>query len=179
MLRSLVVALEKHIALTEQSGIQVERSFCDLLIRLISNRPSVFAAAMDAYADLRSLSVRVLYSAYVENTKRTDDELESTPSVTIKLFKNEGHEGRTVHLPLTLLQSICVVLSIWRDGTEDEDHEAVTAINNFVSALLCPDEEDQCNVVGGLASAKMLGDSSVEAVPVEFVSPSAVLVFCI
>jgi len=131
---------------------------------------------MDAYADLRSVSVRVLYSKFVENTKRTGDAHESKPSVTINLLKNGGQEGGTVNLPLTLLQSICVVLSIWKEGTTDEDLEAVTSINNFVSALLRPDDEDQGNVAGGLASAKMLGDGSEEAVPVEFVSPSTVFV---
>jgi len=170
VLRSLVVALEKHIAFAEQNDMQVERKFSELLIRLISNRPSVFAAAMDSYSDLRSLSVRVLHSIFTENVKRTDDAVESMPVVAIKLFKTRVHEGGMVELPLTLLQSMCVVLSIWKDGGSEDEIDVVSAIEDFATALLRPDSDDHADVDTGLASAKVRDDGVVEAVPVESVS---------
>jgi len=167
VLRSLVVALEKHIAFSEQNGVPVERTFSDLLIQLISNRPSVFAAALDSYSIMRSLSVRVLHSNFTESLKRTGENEAS--GVTIKLFKTQQHEGGTVHLPLALLQSICVVLSIWKDeNAQDNDEEETTAVNNFVGALLRP-AEDHSDEDSGLASAKIRDDGPVETVHVESV----------
>lgn len=172
MLRSLVVALEKHIVFSEQNEVQVDLPFAELLVRLISNRPSIFAAAMDSYSDMRSLSVRVLYSNFAEKAKKRPEEMvDSTdsPAVVMKLFKTLQHEGGTVHLPLNLLQSICVVLSIWKERDAQEDDAVKTAVNDFVGALLRPDE-DHNDEGCGLASARMRDDGVVEAVPVESVS---------
>lgn len=138
----------------QQSGIFVERSFCDLLVRLISNRPSAFAAAMEANYDLRSLAVRVLFSSFVERTGPSACTSDSMPSVAIKLFEGEQHHSGMVHFPLALLQSICVVISIWKGSDSEGDKDVAEAVDTFVRGLLRPDDDHHNDVDCGLASAK-------------------------
>ena len=156
----------------QQCGIFVERNFCDLLVRLISNRPSAFAAAMESFSDLRSLSVRVLFSSFVEKTGRAEYVFDSMHSVAIKLFEGEQGKGGTVHVPLTLLQSICVVLSVWKDSDSEDDKDVSEAVETFVRALLRPDDENHNDVDCGLASAKTENGG---AIAVESVSNVAII----
>ena len=122
---------------------------------------------MDFYSDLRSLAIRVLFARFSQRTNPSADMFDSMPDVTIKLFSSEHQERSSIHLPLTLIQSICVVLSIWKDGNMDDDQEVSAAVGRFVVALLRPDDENYSDVECGLASAKMKDD---DAVAVESVS---------
>lgn len=170
MLRSLIIALEKHISFAEENGVQLDQRFSYLLIHLVSNRPSVLAAAMEEYSDLRSLSIRVLHASFIGNTKRAGEIFDSIDSivVAVEFLKTSQKLCGTVYLPLPLLQSICVVLSIWKDHNDDEA-DVKSAVKDFADALLEPDDEHSQNDNAGLANAKMQDNGTVDAVSVESV----------
>ena len=175
MLRSLVMALHRLIDFAEKSQIVVASSFSDLLIGLISSRPSIFAEAMDTFTDFRSLAIRVLHREFFRCAEEGRDVsvLDQSIAVCIKVLWPSTEETE-VTLPISLLKSLCVLLSIWRDPNgKDNFADVGSAVESLADALLrasgvvgndCHEEAEI-----GLAGAKMLGSGS-DAVSVESVS---------
>ena len=155
------------------------------MVELISNRPSEFAEAMDAFTDLLSLAIRVVngeLSRHAENSTKEKsslcDELDTNNVAVMKLNGTSfgAPAGGKVVLPLSLLETTAVILSIWRSKSEnadDEERTVVSAVNDLVNAMMRSssdegedfDEDDDT----GLAGAKRL-DSEVTALSVESVS---------
>jgi hypothetical protein len=162
------MALEQHIAFAEQHGLPMQQKFPELLIQLISTRPSVCAEAMDAYSNLRSLALRVLHSDFSRHVKDDASDVGRYPAVVMRVYKTSLHDG-DVQLPLSLLQSLSVVLSIWNDQNAEANTEAAHSVHELADALLHPDNNDQADDDRGLASAKLL-DGGTSAVSVESVS---------
>jgi hypothetical protein len=162
--------------------------FPSMLIDLISRRPSVCAPALSAFPDLRSLAIRVVhdeFDVYAQKSSK-DGGMEVGPSVVITLCHSPAAETKDkaveVTLPLALLQSASVLLSIWKEEdddaestTMDNNNEAAQAVNDIVRMLMHPqegeisDEPEKANCTDGLASARIAG-SGKNAVPVESVS---------
>jgi hypothetical protein len=172
------MALEKHIAFAETHEIEVEWIFSSLLVHLISSRPSVYAEAMDSFSDLRSLAIRVAHDAFVRCGKSQsigDGTETGSVVVVVKPFPSSFLQTQQLKLPLALLQSISVLLSIWKDEKDvgARDNSASGAINDLVGSLMRSSAEEGTEVQEdssiGLAGAK-IEDSNSAAVTVESVS---------
>jgi hypothetical protein len=182
--------------LAREKGIVGSWNFPSMLIDLLSSRPTVFAEAMDAFPDLRSLAIRVVRTEFdsflSKASNRVAMELDS-PAVIIVICQSQmapeaADKVVEAKLPLALLQSACVLLSIWRDENaakqienvaelmpKAKNDDAALAVEELVQMLLRDDklenidEAEDADMVLGLASAKIAG-SGKSAVPVESVS---------
>ena len=169
--------------------------FPSMLIGLISTRPTVFAAAMGTFPDLRSRAIRVVhdeFDMYVHNSlKKSAVDVEAAIAITLHHSLSPDSESAMVEvtLPLALLQSASVLLSIWLGDDEIEvaDTKSKTngkadaaAVADLVCMLMRPQEfqngveSEKAELLDGLASARIAG-SGKNAVPVESVSGVQVL----
>ena len=169
VLKSIVVALQAHTAFAQRNGIPVAQSFALLLSLLVSQRPNVYAEAIDAFPDFRSLVVKVIYDEVLGEKLHHDiEESELINFVSIKLRKRDGKVEEKL-LPVSLLETTCIVLSIWSGVSASKDDDALH-IEALVNALMLPsDEKDKSKTSVGLASATNASTSSV-AVTVDSVS---------
>jgi hypothetical protein len=162
------MALEKHIEFAETHKIEVEWNFSTLLVRLISSRPGVYAEAMDTFSDLRSLAIRVAHDEFSRCAEQEARRDEGGPDgvVIVKLFPASFLKTEEVKLPLSLLKSISVLLSIWKDHDDqgDKDNVGADAVNELVGSLMRSSTEEGSEVLDsvGLASAVM-ADSSLSS----------------
>jgi integrator complex subunit 1 len=180
VLRFLVLSLDKLTNFAKNKEIPGEWNFASMLIGLISSRPTVFAATMGSFPDLRSLAIRVVHDEFNKYTDIPSDDnakadVEYACEITLCCKPSSDSNGETVtaFLPLYLLQSSCVLLSIWLDGDNyDEDSRAV---DSLVKMLMRPqevddgDESEENEKIDGLASAR-LAETGKSAIPVESVS---------
>lgn len=167
VLQALLLALQKHFQFAKDKKIHMDVSFADRLFYLVSSRPGICAEAMDSFPDLWGMITGV---AAVEFLFRVDPSLTtqstlSSVDVIVTLANNE-HRIR-IKLSTTMLQSICVCLSVWKDQESNMSSELLANLNSLADALLISDfiKQDE----GGLSSARLLGDKTY-AVTVESVS---------
>ena len=179
-LRYHILGLEQLNNFAKEQGIPGNWNFPSMLIELISSRPTVFAASMGSFPDLRSLAIRIVhgeFSAYIKKIPR-DGEMSQENTVEIFLHcetLSDKLESGTVEatLPLSLLQSSCVLLSIWLEDNKDASEN--DAVKDLVKMLMRPREVDvagestERDKLDGLASARIAG-SGKSVVPVESVS---------
>jgi hypothetical protein len=152
-----------------------------MLINLISKRPTILAETMSSFPDLRSTAIRIVhdeFSAYVANSPR-NGELKEEATVEINLYCGaampDDSNCRAVEatLPLSLLESSCVLLSIWLD--DDKEGSENQKARDLVRMLMRPHETGASEAsavddsVDGLASTRIAG-SGKSVVPVESVS---------
>ena len=144
---------------------------------------------MGAFPDLRSLAIRVVRDEFDAFLKRASKSApieaggDSAVLITIRqsLSSECDEEYILVALPLALLQSASVMLSIWRDeesvdsANASGDKEDRVAVEELVRMLMRHPEHEKDNDDGeaeyldGLASARYSG-SGKNAIPVESVS---------
>jgi integrator complex subunit 1 len=169
VLRSLLMALEQHIQFAEKHDVKVEWRFPELLINLMSRRPNVCAEAMDAFSDLLSMAVRVLHSEFLRYAQGPGGEIarNGEPVVVMKTYGTTSDEATTVTLPLSLLQSVSVVLSTWKEQESGLDQQATSSVDYLANVLLCSIDCSVANNELGLASAKIQDGEGVAA-SVEF-----------
>jgi integrator complex subunit 1 len=168
VLRSLVLALQKHLSFAAENSVEVSLRFPDLLTQLISQRPSVYAEAIDRFPDFRSVVIVIIHTEFSRYAESGDDCTETSGGreVIMKL-RWSSQEEKEVGLPLALLQSTCALLSIWttlKTGNADDSN----LIQTLVVALMRSSEEE-INIDSastGLSSAKMTVSGQV-AVTVE------------
>jgi hypothetical protein len=202
-LRSLVLALERHMTFAREEKIPGTWDFPSMLIGLISTRPTVFAAAMGTFPDLRSRAIRVVhdeFDMYIQNSlKKTAVDVVAAIAITLRHSPSPDSESTLVEVtvPLALLQSASVLLSIWLGDDEVVYAEVVDAVSksktngkadgaavaDLVRMLMRPQEfendveSEKAELLDGLASARIAG-SGKNAVPVESVSGVQVLSMC-
>lgn len=162
------MALEQHVTFAENNDIPVQLQYAEFLIELICSRPTACAEAMEGSSTLRSLIIRVVHSEFTRQIGYTHATVQDRTSVTIRLY-GSPLEDQTSFLQLSMLQSLSVILSIWKGGDDDDDHMSAIHVKYLSDALLHPDNLDQSACVCGLASA-MLIDSKEAAMSVESVS---------
>jgi integrator complex subunit 1 len=178
-LRYLILALNKITHFALDNDIDGDWRFAPMLVDLISRRPAVFAAALTSFSDLRFLAVHVVldeFSSYVEKT-RDDESSEMRLLVEISLCGGQydkfgTNEFTKVILPLGLLQSACVLLSIWFGDSENT--AAISKIKDILEILMKSHESDggddgeqeEADKVHGLASARFV-ESQKSAISVE------------
>eukprot|EP00934_Nitzschia_sp_Nitz4_P006870 Nitzschia sp. Nitz4//scaffold142_size57810//11162//17644//NITZ4_006492-RA/size57810-augustus-gene-0.32-mRNA-1//-1//CDS//3329536379//6860//frame0 len=163
VLRYLILALHKLAAFpmdTDVSGFD----FPTLLVDLISSRPTVFASTMDLFADLRDLALDVVHGEFVKEKVEAQDACDLILCCKPPGFE-EG-EALKVSLPLALLESACVLLSISQDDAEANGGKS--AVVGLVRMLMKTANEDKsCEEKPlGLASAKFASTGN-DAIPVE------------
>lgn len=176
-LRYLVLALHKITMFATANNVLGDWSFASLLIELVSRRPTVFAGALSSYADLRSLAIQVVseeFKVHVEkeNPSTNSESIMVDISLRSSCFDGKNGAAAKVQMPLALLQSSCVLLSIW---SEDEKNEKDSAcIEGLVAMLMKSRESEESNIsdtvvkddIEGLASARLL-ETQECAIPVE------------
>lgn len=179
-LRYHVLALEQLIGFAKREQIAGDWDFAAMLVKLISSRPTVLAASMSSFPDLRSTAIRIVhdeFKAHVKNPSMSDEE-KTDSDVMIKLHcgpveADEASKGVVdVVLPRTLLESSCVLLSIWLDDQKETDENR--AVRELVKMLMEPREgasesASPDDKLDGLASARA-ATTGKSVVPVESVS---------
>jgi len=175
VLCSLVMALEEHIAFAEAKSIKIGPKFAEVVVELVSTRPSIFAEAMDSFPQLRALVIRGVHSEffrYVQDDSK-EDPVDLKEAVMLWPRLSTAKQSLGIRMPLAVILSISVVLSIWRDAKGDEKSESASAISALVDALMRVDVKDNENGSDvGLASAALV-DSGLGALSVESVSEFA------
>jgi integrator complex subunit 1 len=160
VLKCPVLALEAYLLQAGAKGMECEVNFPDLLIGLVSNRPGVLAETMSSFSELRSLVVRVVRAEYGMIGEPPNGGSSASDTVRLTLRKVPSFEHDVVHIRLALLQSTCVLLSIW------EDAEQSLSVDELVDALLRIKVDENEDI--GLASATIV-DSNLPALTVESV----------
>ena len=157
VLKSIVVALQAYTTFSEKNGIPIARRFPLLLSFLVSQRPNVYAEAIDAFPDFRSLVIQVIHDEIFSdegNSKITDHERISYVSIHLRQENNKVEEKL---LPESLLHTTCILLSVWSGG-ETAKKEDTSRIDSLVDALMLPSDaaesgSKESNDAVGLASA--------------------------
>lgn len=176
-LRYLVLALNKLTKLAKGNNVPGDWDFTSLLIELVSRRPTVFAAALSSFPDLFSLAIHVVIEEFIvyfegESEKIKSENIMVDISLCSSPLENGGRVPAKVEMPLTLLQSSCVLLSIWFE--EDKNEMDSAAIDGLVKMLMKSRESEQgdnseskgIDDVDGLAGAKLV-NTQKSAIPVE------------
>jgi integrator complex subunit 1 len=188
-LRFHVVALQHLTNYAIDKKIGETWNYPSMLIDLISKRPTVFAATMGSFPDLQSMAIRIAHDEFrayiISDSTKSKGDMQDEATVKITLY-NEGassanhangdsKDDGTVQatLPLSLLQSSCVLLSIYLD--DDKDLAENQTVRDLVKMLMREEQAyqdggDGDNSLGaGLSSARIAG-SGKSIVPVESVS---------
>ena len=176
-LRYLVLALHKITRFAIENNVIGDWKFAPLLTKLLSRRPTVFAGALISYGDLRSLAIEVVseeFNVYVDKKSCTTASEDIMVDISLHHSSHEEEDGAPtkVQMPLALLQSSCVLLSIWSEHKKSDRDS--NYIKGLVAMLMQSREPDESNVnekneiddVKGLASAK-LSKTQRSAIPIE------------
>lgn len=126
---ALVMSLQKHIDFAETNKIEIQYQFPVLLTHLICTRPLVCMEAMSANVEFLELTIMALHAEYSNHVTVTLLSVDSAVSPI---------KGGT-KVPIQLLQSLCVVLSIWNDQIVTD--ECKTAVRSITDVLLQDDNE--------------------------------------
>lgn len=170
-LRALVVALDKYISFASERKTEGSWNFASILFSLISSRHVVCSEAMDRFPDFRSVAIAFIHREFLHRIRDTDNESDDDAEeerVLIRLCPSTTEKdvaGKNVSVPLALLQSVCVLLSIAKDKEKsDIDPAAKDAMQQLADALLYPcDGRDVGNErASGFASATLgSGDRAI------------------
>jgi len=177
-LRYLVLALHKLTKFVKENNLPGDWDFASLLIELVSKRPTVFATALSSYPELCSLVIhvvneefRVLFELTSAKTRNWNENV--VISLCCSPFKNSKRVSTKVQMPLTLLQSSCVLLSIWFEEDKNEiDSDAIEGLVQMLMKSREPELGDNSETKGteedlyGLAGAKLV-NTQRSAIPVE------------
>lgn len=174
-LRALVIALDKYISFAADKKIDGSWNFASILCDLISSRYLVCSEAMDRFPDFRSLAITMVHREFLASANEGDNSNGDVEErVFIQLYPTAGNEtaNTRVSMPLALLQSACVLLSICKGDEENSDvcPTAKASMQHLADALMhpCDTEEVDSESLAGLASATL--GSGDRAVTVEQVS---------
>jgi hypothetical protein len=177
VLRALVIALNRFISFAVELNIAGSWNFASILCDTISGRHNVCAEAMDRFPDFRSLAIKVVHDKFQEciNVKADTDHGDTENLVLIQLCESTESDDtvrKKVVMPLAVLQSVCVLLSTWKD-VEDQPvgPSSKKAIQTLANALMYPYDHQETEVeqLDGVVGATMM-NSGDRAVTVEQVS---------
>jgi integrator complex subunit 1 len=186
VLRFLILALEKLTKYATNEKILDGYQFPSVLVDLVSSRPMVFASTMGSFPDLRSLAIGVVNGEFRKYTGfGKDEKVDAVSTETMKdacdivlccrPSGDDCDEATKVRLPLALLESSCVLLSIWLENAKAaEDSRAVESLVRMLMRTNGSDGSGDDDDVNGLASAR-LSASGKSAIPVESVSVAKLL----
>ncbi|KAG7347840.1 DUF3677 domain containing protein [Nitzschia inconspicua] len=176
-LRYLVLALHKLTTFAKCKKIAGKWDFGTVLMNLMSRRPAVFASALICFTNLCSLVVKTIFEEYKmeilgpNSREGSGGHGETEFTLCSNPFGSNDGDRAKARVPLDLLKSSCVILSVWMTG--DSNSEDAKMINGLANMLLlsldaCTISDDgSAKVLSGLASAKSV-DTEETIVPVEF-----------
>jgi hypothetical protein len=163
------MSLHKHIEFAESHKIDIQHQFPVILTRLICTRSLICMEAMDSNVEFFDLAAKALH-AELSNYAMTNPSMAGDSIVTPPSYKSSIINGE-MKLPLRLLQSLCVVLSIWNN--QNVSYESKNAIRNIADAMLHR-EENAIDDSKGLAGVILVGGGrsliSLENVSIHFVT---------
>ena len=118
-LPAIVLSLQKHIDFADSRKIDMRYPFPVALTRLISTRSRTCMEAMESNVDFFDLAATTL-NAELSNYMKINFSMADRDSiVTHHSYKSNKVYGED-RVPLRLLQSLCVVLSIWNNQNISE-----------------------------------------------------------
>lgn len=161
VLRALVLSLDEYIKCAREKEIKGDWNFSASLCDLVSTRYIACAEAMSRFPDLRQLAITVVHEEFVNHLA---DGAAATDGPAVELVPCRSYkDGKlgSARLPLSLLQSACVLLSIWKESDEGDD-ASKDLVNELANILMHPhDSPDslllEADGVEGVASATMVG----------------------
>ncbi|KAL3924917.1 MAG: hypothetical protein SGILL_000752 [Bacillariaceae sp.] len=176
-LRYLILALRKLTTFAKRNELRGDWDFTSLLVGLISRRPNVFASAMSSFGDLCSLAIETIFQEfrfYINGDLTGKKSFAGVVDVEIELccnpFSAGAGNGIMTKMPLSLLQSSCVVLSIWSERDNSKiDGVSIEGLANMLmrSQVLEKEGRPYCSTESkGLAGAK-ISQTDHRAVSVE------------
>lgn len=139
ILPALVFSLQKHVEFAAFNKIDVRYPFPEILTQLICTRPLVCVEAMDSNTQFLELAINALHSELINYTNANPSSLDGNSSDSLNSNEIPLVQGE-MKIPSLLVQSICVVLSIWNDQTVSDQSEI--AVINMADALLYRDDID-------------------------------------
>lgn len=182
MLRAILISLEQHFMFAGQQGIELEVTFPQRLTHLISSRPGVCADAMDAFPDLWGMAIRVTYAEFLRylDVKFACRSENADLHVVLKIVLPGSNEVAEVMIPLALLQSICVCLSIWKNDDVKFDvalNDAVQILTDYVLGRVDDFKDDNVGLSGAVLKTGGASSVSVESVGLLFSDLLACLLY--
>ena len=139
ILPALVFSLQKHVEFAAFNKIDVRYQFPEILTQLICTRPLVCVEAMDSNTQFFELAIHALHSELINYTNAIPSSLDGNSSDSLNSNEIPLVQGE-MKVPTLLLQSICVILSIWNDQTVSDQSEV--AVTNMANSLLYRDDMD-------------------------------------
>lgn len=149
------MSLQKHIDYAALNKIDVRSEFPVILTHLLCTRPLVCVEAMDSNVQFFELAINSLYSEFSKYTDAISSSLDVNSSESPISYMTPSVKGEFKKVPLLLLQSICVILSIWNDQIISD--ESKNALQNMGDSLLYRDDNDAADI-RTLASVDLLAE---------------------
>jgi hypothetical protein len=145
----MIAALDKFILFANQRGLGSTVSFGTVLCNLLSSRSSACAEAIDLRPDFLSRAVQIVHTRFVERLSRLEangsesessDTGEETLLTPFAVPPASATSTSKLAMPLPLLHSICVLLSVWNYNEDDNDVAPVVraSMEEMEGALLSP-----------------------------------------
>lgn len=142
------MSLQKHIHFANSRKLDMRYQFPEILTRLICTRPLICMEAMDSNGEFFDLAANALHAELSNHVKTNHSMAVGNAIVKPHSCKTTIVYGE-MKVPLRLLQSLCVVLSIWNH--QNVSDESKIAIGNIADALLHR-YENETDSNNGLAS---------------------------
>jgi hypothetical protein len=147
---SLLLALEKHVQFVEKNESDSTDTYASLLSSLMSSRPDVLSEALIGFPLLRSRAIIVLHKQFM----RFGNAGTAKNAHEVAMEINCSSKSRDVNIPVQLLKSLSMLLSIWCEKDDPLDSAIGNVMNEIASALLV----DHITLIdsSGLASATLV-----------------------
>jgi hypothetical protein len=146
-----------NIELETGTLLNLASSVCNLL----SSRPQICIAAMDRFADLRAIMIRVVRDDFKSRLKKEINSIESNGANVLLSIPSKDD----VLISLSLLRASLVLIGSWNETSIPPKNELMDLVEYFIPAQ----SEQAENINVGAASAT-LANTKKQAVSIEDVS---------
>jgi len=150
VLRAELLSLDRFIRFATDHRVEGAWDFPSILCGLISKRIAVFSDAMDRFEDVKSMSIKVIHAefkGYLSRNRGSDGIPENDLLVGFTPCNVESNTAdripKKVILPLSLLQSTCVLLSTWKATDLEADSSSKALICELANIMMYPYEAHQ------------------------------------
>ena len=137
------MSLQKHIDFASSHKVDIRYQFPVILTQLLCTRPHVCVDAMDSNVQFFDLAINTLCSEISSYAKGNPSSFIGNSNVSLILYKIPSVEEK-INVPLQLLQSLCVVLSMWNDQIVSS--ESKNAIKYIADAVLQQGDRELASV---------------------------------
>ena len=149
VLRAELISLDIYIRFAATHDVTGSWDFSSILCGLISKRHTVFSDVINRFADLQTLSVKVIhveFKSYLWRDRSNDISINDCAVDFIPCWTDAlpgGGDKKGVTLSLSLLESTCVLLSTWKMGDLDTETISDSLITELANILMHPYEIHQ------------------------------------